>query len=206
MKSRYASSAAGRCCSDRREPAREREAIQDVARNLSLWVDAIVARVFVIEFGGPGVVRLYTGDQCALSDREHPCQTIADLLTLPEAWSTFSGKELVYIGDWNNVSRSLWQACSLAGLRFRAICPEAYGPSSEEKVDWSARPKDVKGADAIYTDVWASMGQEARTEAERLEVFRPYQVNEELTGEDRQADTYSCIAFPRIAVRKSPIR
>jgi len=157
----------------------EREAIQDVARNLSLWVDAIVARVFAHRhledlalFASIPVIN-------ALSDAEHPCQAIADLLTLQEAWPTFSGKELVYVGDWNNVSRSLWQACSLAGLRFRAICPEAYGPSSEEKVDWSAKTKDVKGADAIYTDVWASMGQEHELK-ERVEVFRPYQINEKL--------------------------
>ena len=157
----------------------EREAVQDVARNLSLWVDAIVARVFAHRhledlalFASVPVIN-------ALSDSEHPCQAVADLLTLQETWSTFSGKELVYVGDWNNVSRSLWQACSLAGLRFRAICPEAYGPSSEEKVDWSAKPRDVKGADAIYTDVWASMGQEHELK-ERLEVFRSYQVNEKL--------------------------
>ena len=157
----------------------EREAVQDVARNLSLWVDAIVARVFAHRhledlalFASVPVIN-------ALSDSEHPCQAVADLLTLQETWSTFSGKELVYVGDWNNVSRSLWQACSLAGLRFRAICPEAYGPPSEEKVDWSAKPRDVKGADAIYTDVWASMGQEHELK-ERLEVFRSYQVNEKL--------------------------
>jgi len=93
--------------------------------------------------------------------------------------SSFLNKELVYIGDWNNVSRSLWQACSLVGLRFRAICPAGYGPESGEPVDWSTSPADVAGADAVYTDVWASMGQE-RELTERLQVFRPYQVNEKL--------------------------
>jgi len=157
----------------------ERESTQDVARNLSLWVDAIVARVFAHSqleelalFASIPVIN-------ALSDAEHPCQALADLLTLHETWSSFAGRELVYVGDWNNMSRSLWQICALADLRFRAICPEEYGPSSEENVVWSTKLKDVKGADAIYTDVWASMGQEHELE-ERLEVFRPYQVNEKL--------------------------
>jgi ornithine carbamoyltransferase len=157
----------------------EREPIQDLARNLSCWVEAIVARVFKHEdlenlalFASVPVIN-------GLSDQEHPCQTLADLLTLSEIWPTFAGKELVYIGDWNNVSRSLWHICSLSGLRFRAICPERFGPSKEENVEWSTKPADVKGADAIYTDVWASMGQENEM-AERIEVFRAYQVNEEL--------------------------
>ena len=157
----------------------EREPIQDLARNLSCWVDAIVARVFKHEdlenlalFASIPVIN-------GLSDSEHPCQALADVLTLSEVWPSFSSKELVYVGDWNNVSRSLRLACARAGLRFRAICPEKYGPSKEEDVEWSTKPSDVKGADAIYTDVWASMGQEHEL-AERIEYFRPYQVNETL--------------------------
>ena len=157
----------------------EREPIQDLARNLSCWVDAIIARVFRQEdlenlalFASIPVVN-------GLSDHEHPCQALADILTLSETWRSFAGKELVYIGDWNNVSRSLWRLSSIAGLKFRCICPEGYGPSKEESVDWSTKPADVKGADAIYTDVWASMGQEHELE-QRLEVFRSYQVNEKL--------------------------
>jgi ornithine carbamoyltransferase len=154
----------------------EREAVQDVARNLSLWVDAIVARVFqhaqledLALFASVPVIN-------ALSDIEHPCQIVADLLTLSERWQSFSGKEVVYVGDWNNVSRSLWHACELVGLSFRAVSPKKYGPGPAEKVTWSSSPKDVKGADAIYTDVWVSMGQEDEL-AERLEIFQPYQVN-----------------------------
>ena len=157
----------------------EREPIQDLARNLSCWVDAIVARVFKHEdlenlalFASIPVIN-------GLSDSEHPCQALADVLTLSEVWPSFSSKELVYVGDWNNVSRSLRLACARAGLRFRAICPEKYGPSKEEDIEWSTKPSDVKGADAIYTDVWASMGQEHEL-AERIEYFRPYQVNETL--------------------------
>src|SRR5215813_7130760 len=164
----------------------EREPVQDLARNLSCWVDAIVARVFRHEdlenlalFASIPVIN-------GLSDHEHPCQALADLLALSEAWPSFAGKELVYIGDWNNVSRSLFFVCSTAGLKFRAICPEKYGPTKDEGVEWSTAPADVKGADAIYTDVWASMGQESEL-AERLEIFRSYQVNEVLmakTGKD----------------------
>lgn len=157
----------------------EREAIQDIARNLSCWVDAIVARVFSHQnledlalFASVPVIN-------ALSDKEHPCQVVADLLTLSEIWPSFSGRELVYIGDWNNVSRSLGHACALAGLRFRAICPEGYAPAPDEGIDWSASPDDVRGADAIYTDVWASMGQEDELK-DRIEIFRSYQVNEQL--------------------------
>jgi len=157
----------------------EREPIQDLARNLSCWVDGIVARVFnhhdledLALFASVPVVN-------GLSDAEHPCQAVADLLTLTDVWPSWSGKEFVYVGDWNNVSRSLWHACSLAGLRFRAICPEKYGPGPLEPVEWSTKPSDVKGADAIYTDVWASMGHEDELES-RLEIFRPYQVNEKL--------------------------
>ena len=157
----------------------EREPIQDLARNLSCWVEGIVARVYnhhdledLALFASIPVIN-------GLSDTDHPCQAVADLLTLMDVWPSWSGKEFVYVGDWNNVSRSLWHACSLAGLRFRAICPEKYGPSRLEPVDWSTKTADVKGADAIYTDVWASMGQEDELQ-ERLEVFRPYQVNETL--------------------------
>src|SRR5215831_62723 len=157
----------------------EREPIQDLARNLSCWVDAIVARVFrhhdLEDLALFATVPVING----LSDSEHPCQALADILTLSETWRSFAGKELVYVGDWNNVSRSLLYVCSTAGLKFRAICPEKYGPPKDEHVDWSTKPSDVTGADAIYTDVWASMGQENEL-AERIEVFRPYQVNEKL--------------------------
>jgi ornithine carbamoyltransferase len=160
----------------------EREPVQDLARNLSCWVDAIVARVFqhsdlenLALFASVPVIN-------GLSDSEHPCQALADVLTLSDMWSTISEKELVYIGDWNNVSRSLAQVCSLLGLRFRVICPEGYGPSAADGIEWSTKPSDVKGADAIYTDVWASMGQEHELE-ERSEIFRSYQVNEELMAQ-----------------------
>ena len=157
----------------------DRETISDLARNLSLWVDGIVARVYrhvdleeLATFATIPVVN-------ALSDWEHPCQALADILTLTDVWSDLEGKKVAYIGDWNNVSRSLWKACELAGFSFRAICPKGYGPSEGEKVEWYTEPAAVEGADALYTDVWASMGQEDELE-QRIQVFRPYQVNDAL--------------------------
>ena len=163
----------------------ERESIPDLARNLSLWVDGIVARVFkhadLEEMASFATVPVIN----ALSDWEHPCQAVADVLTLWDMWRDFEGKIVAYVGDWNNVSRSLWKACELAGISFRAICPRAFGPSPGEpgepgeNVAWFTETDAVEGAGAIYTDVWASMGKEHELQ-ERIEVFRPYQVNERL--------------------------
>jgi ornithine carbamoyltransferase len=157
----------------------ERETVPDLARNLSLWVDAIVARVYrhvdleeLATFATIPVVN-------ALSDWEHPCQALADILTLTEVWPELKGKHVAYVGDWNNVSRSLWKACEFAGLGFRAICPKGYGPADGENVAWFTETDALEGVDAIYTDVWASMGQEKELE-ERINVFRPYQVNDDL--------------------------
>ncbi len=157
----------------------ERESIPDMARNLSLWVDGIVARVFshqsleeLAQFSAVPVVN-------ALSDHEHPCQALADIVTLSDLWDTFTDRLLVYVGDWNNVARSLSKACAFVGLQFRAVCPIGYGPQETEFVDWSSDIAKVAGADVIYTDVWTSMGQEQEYD-ERLAVFSPYQVNDEL--------------------------
>ncbi len=156
-----------------------RESISDMARNLSLWVDGIVARVYshesLTELAKFSSVPIVNG----LSDYEHPCQALADIVTLSDMWDTFDGRTLVYAGDWNNVSRSLWKASALAGLEFRAVCPEGFGPNADETVEWSPDVNDVRGADAIYTDAWASMGQEHELDA-RIPVFAPYQVNEAL--------------------------
>jgi ornithine carbamoyltransferase len=157
----------------------ERETISDLGRNLSLWVDGIVARVYrhvdLEELATFASIPVVNG----LSDWEHPCQALADVLTLTDVWYELDGKRVVYVGDWNNVSRSLWKACELAGFGFRAVCPKGYGPSSDEKVEWFTEIDAVEGADAIYTDVWASMGQEEELE-ERIQAFRPYQVNDAL--------------------------
>jgi ornithine carbamoyltransferase len=157
----------------------ERESIPDLARNLSLWVNAIVARVFkhtdLEEMARSATVPVIN----ALSDWEHPCQALADVLTLWDIWQDFEGKSVAYVGDWNNVSRSLWKACELSGIAFRAIGPAGYGPSPEENVAWSNDVNAVEGVDAIYTDVWASMGKEDELE-QRGAVFQAYQVNARL--------------------------
>jgi ornithine carbamoyltransferase len=157
----------------------ERESIADMARNLSLWVDGIVARVFshaslqeLADFSAVPVVN-------ALSDLEHPCQALADIITLGDVWDSFCDRTLVYVGDWNNVSRSLAKASALVGLQFRAVCPAGFGPAAGEAVDWTADLDGVAGADAVYTDVWTSMGQEAEF-ARRVEIFNAYQVNDDL--------------------------
>jgi len=172
----------------------ERETIPDMARNLSLWVDGIVARVYrhvdleeLATFASIPVVN-------ALSDWEHPCQALADILTLTDVWHDLDGKTVAYIGDWNNVSRSLWKACDLVGFSFRAICPKDYGPSEGEKVEWSTELDAVKGADALYTDVWASMGQENEIE-KRTEIFKPYQVNDALMAKTGK-NTYFMHCLP----------
>jgi ornithine carbamoyltransferase len=156
-----------------------RESVPDMARNLSLWVNGIVARVFSHDVLKDLASHSSVPVVNALSDFEHPCQALADVLTLTDVWGGFQGRLVVYVGDWNNVSRSLWKACSLAGLSFRAVCPDGFGPSVDERVDWSPDPNAVEDADVIYTDVWASMGQEESI-AERLPIFQPYQVNERL--------------------------
>src|SRR5262245_45770975 len=156
-----------------------RESVPDMARSLSLWVDGIVARVFshqaLQELAMAATVPVVN----ALSDFEHPCQALADIVTLTDVWDGFEGRTLVYVGDWNNVARSLWKACARVGLEFRAICPMGYGPPPSELVTWSADPNDVSGADAVYTDAWTSMGQEDEFN-ERLKVFKDYQVNDAL--------------------------
>jgi len=129
----------------------------------------------------------------ALSDLEHPCQALADLLTIYEKKETFEGITLAYVGDGNNVAHSLLLAASLAGVNFRIASPHGYGV--QEKIlrlaqDYAAESSSeifcteeprlaVSGADAVYTDVWASMGQEAEAD-QRRQIFAAYQLNNEL--------------------------
>jgi ornithine carbamoyltransferase len=156
-----------------------REPIPDMAGNLSQWADCLVARVHrhrdIEELSVHATIPVVN----ALSDLEHPCQAVADLLTLQDEWGTFAGRRLVYVGDWNNVSRSLSRACALTGLTFHAICPNGYGPDSREAVDCSTNLENIAGADAVYTDVWTSMGQEKEFDT-RKKLFASYQVNEDL--------------------------
>lgn len=167
----------------------EREPIADVARVLSRYVDGIVARTFahqsVVQLARYATVPLING----LTDEEHPCQVLSDLLTIHEKKGGLEGLTVAYIGDANNVANSLLLACSLMGMEFRIASPKGYGP--KEKVLAQAEKSGgqilltedakqaVEDADVLYTDVWTSMGQEAESERRRAS-FAGYQVNQEL--------------------------
>jgi ornithine carbamoyltransferase len=171
----------------------ERESIPDVARNLSRWVQGIVARVFeqrelelLAQYANIPVIN-------ALSDRFHPCQAYADFFTLEERFGNLRGLKLAYVGDGNNVCHSLLTIGARVGAEIRVATPEGYEPQAEivgearktarstgGKIElFFAAEEAVAGAQGVYTDVWASMGQEHETAA-REKIFAPYQVNAEL--------------------------
>jgi ornithine carbamoyltransferase len=170
-----------------------REKLSDIAHNLERWVDGIVLRTFahstvtgMAEHAAIPVVN-------ALSDLEHPCQALADCLTLQEKFGDLRNVKLAYVGDGNNVAHSLLLAAACLGSTIRMGTPEGYGPNTEivkEAKNIAATTgasiqiltdvhKAVAGADAIYTDAWASMGQESEA-ARRKETFSAYQVNDKL--------------------------
>jgi ornithine carbamoyltransferase len=169
----------------------QREGAVDVARVLSRYVSAIVARVFLHS----DVVALAENSRVpvinALSDREHPCQILADLLTLYERRGSLDGMRLAYVGDGNNVAHSLALAAPGLGIDLRFACPDGYEPdpmimdqaqsgSPAGAIELFREPRDaVAGVDAVYTDTWYSMGQESEAEA-RAPVFRRYQLNADL--------------------------
>jgi len=170
-----------------------RESVPDVARNLSRWVDGIMARVFshdtVVGLAENASVPVING----LCDLEHPCQILADFMTIYEHKKRFEGLTLAWVGDGNNVCHSLLLASGLMGVNMRVATPEGYEPKEEivkvakeyaersgAEIEILHSPQDaVKDADIIYTDVWASMGQESEAE-KRKRIFMNYQVNPEL--------------------------
>ena len=170
-----------------------REAVSDVAQVLSHYVDCIVYRCFahatLVELAHYATVPVIN----ALSDDEHPCQTLADLTTVLEQRGSLPGTTLAYVGDGNNVARSLGIGCASAGMHYRIASPDGYGltPADERAIEALAAanggtaaflrdPREaVDGASVVYTDVWASMGQEDEA-AVRREIFMDYQVNPEL--------------------------
>jgi ornithine carbamoyltransferase len=170
-----------------------REPLGDVARNLERWVDAIVIRTYsqrVLEEFAVSAERLHVIN--ALTDDEHPCQAVADCLTLRERWGSLKGRTIAYIGDGNNVAASLVHAAAVLGAHVHVASPDGYQlPHSVAQqatgvAKHGARlrlftdPADaVAGADAIYTDTWTSMGRESEAELRR-QVFSPYQVNDTL--------------------------
>jgi ornithine carbamoyltransferase len=170
-----------------------RESVGDVARTLSGMVDGIMARTFshqiLIDLAATGSVPVING----LSDHLHPCQALADFLTISECLGRTEGLKLAYVGDGNNVAHSLMYCGAKLGVQVSVATPEGYEPDpvvvSKAREDAGATggridtghdiDAAVAGADVVYTDTWASMGQEAEHE-ERVRVFRPFQVNRTL--------------------------
>jgi ornithine carbamoyltransferase len=168
----------------------KRETVEDVAHNLERWVDGIMIRTF----GHDNVVRLAKASSVpvinGLSDLSHPCQAMADFLTLREHKGGLSKLKLTYVGDGNNVCHSLMLAAAKAGTKMAVGTPKGYEPNPEmvklaledgqdtgfELLITNDPLAAAKDADAIYTDVWASMGQESEKEA-RAKIFAPFQAN-----------------------------
>ncbi len=181
----------------------KRESVPDVARSLSCFVQGIMARVFdhehVLGLAKWGSVPVING----LSDAQHPCQAMADVMTIYERFGRIDGVRVVYIGDGNNVALSLAQASANFGAHFAVATPPGYGLSEEdmavvgeiaERTGGSIEAYEdpytaVKNADVVYTDTWVSMGQETETE-QRVEALRPYQVNDDLL---RRADKHAIV-------------
>lgn len=177
----------------------DREPLKDIARNLDRWTDAIVARTFsqqtiddLADWSRVPVIN-------ALSDLYHPCQALADLFTLQEHFGRLKGLKLAYLGDGNNVAHSLLLGCARLGINVSVGTPEGYQPkpeivaqaeefakSSGAQIELTENPLEaVIAANAVYTDVWASMGQESEA-AVRSSIFAEYQVNEALMKEARR--------------------
>lgn len=168
------------------------EPLQDTARVLAGYLDAIAIRTFaqrdLEQFADYADIPVIN----ALSDLEHPCQVLADLLTIQETFGTLEGLTLTYLGDGNNVAHSLLLGCALTGVNIRVATPTDYQPEtaiveqakalarSGTEITVTHNPETaVQEAQVLYTDVWASMGQEDAAD-QRFPVFQPYQVNEQL--------------------------
>ena len=173
----------------------ERETVADGARNLSRWVDGIVARTFrhqmVVELAEHASVPVING----LTDLLHPCQILAALLTIHEKRGDLTGCRVAFIGDGNNVANSWCTGAAKTGVHLTIACPRGYEPdpsilhqAREDAKGTGARiqiahdpTEAARGADVLYTDVWSSMGQEEER-AKRLKAFQPFQVNRALVG------------------------
>jgi ornithine carbamoyltransferase len=166
----------------------EREPARDIARNLDRWVDVIMARTFLHQ----SVTDLATWARVpvvnGLSDLHHPCQVLADCLTVREHLGRIAGLKVAFIGDGNNMVHSWMDAAARLDFDFVVACPPGYEPDPAITAQSGSRvtvTTDVaaaaRGADVLYTDVWTSMGQEAEAE-HRRRVFKPYQINDALVA------------------------
>jgi ornithine carbamoyltransferase len=185
-----------------------RESVVDAARVLDRYVDLIVARMR----SHADLVQLAAAAEKpvinALTDRSHPCQILADLMTLEEACGPLGEQRIVYIGDGNNIATSLIEAAALLGFRLTVITPPGYEPAHQAlerargigsgitKVRISNDIAALDGATAVYTDVWASMGQEDQR-ATRRQIFAPYQVNQALMDSANGAIFLHCLPAHR---------
>lgn len=175
-------------------PIGVRESVPDFARTLCEYVDGVVLRVFkqqtIEEFAAHSRVPVING----LSDLYHPCQALGDLFTMQEVFGSLQGRTLVFVGDGNNVARSLAVICGKLGMRFILATPNGYGFDEAflrryrqvighgEPIQNGSAEHAVHSADVIYTDVWASMGQEAERER-RAKEFAGYQINTALLAQ-----------------------
>jgi ornithine carbamoyltransferase len=187
------------------------EPLIDTARVLGRYLDVLAIRTFAQ--ADLETFKAYSGIPIvnALSDLSHPCQALADLLTVQEAFGELAGRTLTYVGDGNNVAHSLMLGCAMAGMNVRVACPPGFEPA-QEILDQAiamaaARGTEVTvthdaiaaatGAHALYTDVWASMGQEDLA-SDRIPVFQPYQLNENLLAKaDPDAIVLHCLPAHR---------
>jgi ornithine carbamoyltransferase len=180
----------------RQERLDARETLSDVAHNLERWVDVIVLRTFSQQTIEGMAKHARVPVINALSDREHPCQALADYLTFIERFGDVKDRCLAYVGDGNNVAHSLLLTCACLGSSIRVATPPGYEPDPQlvanareiaeetggEILLLNDPHEAVAGADAVYTDAWVSMGQEEQ-ESERARIFPPFQVNAELMAE-----------------------
>ncbi len=188
----------------------KRESTADIARVFGRMCDGIMARVFehdkVVELAEYAGVPVING----LSNDEHPCQALADLYTIHEQRGELKGLHLAFVGDGNNVAASLLLLCATLGMNMTVIHPEGYDveikkveaqaralAASKAQLTFTSDPDAVRGVDVIYTDVWASMGQEAEAE-QRAKLFAPYQVNQALVDKaDRNVLVMHCLPAHR---------
>ncbi len=159
----------------------KRESIEDLTRVLIGYHFVLAARVF--EHRKVQRMAAVSGDRPVLnmlSDHEHPLQGLADLMTLHQEFGDLRGRRIVWLGEFNNVARSLARGAGLLGAELTACCPEGFGPADSDEVRSVERPQEaVEGADCLVTDTWYSMGWEAEAN-ERRPVFRPFQVTADL--------------------------
>ena len=188
----------------------KRESVSDTAKVLSRYVKGIMIRTYghsIVEgLAEHSSVPIING----LTDSHHPCQVLADLQTIRERFKKLEGLQLVYVGDGNNMTHSLMIGAAKTGMHCRAVCPPGYEPDASIVKSAQAEGKktgsrievthqvqgSAKGADAVYTDVWASMGQESEKE-KRVRDFQGFQVNEKLMAECPKAIFLHCLPAHR---------